>query len=154
MKGHVDVKFYVQSFNGVKRVNAEAIISDTERLRKANDKRYADLSVAGKYLIDFETLQCLAIDAGKIDQLVSKEGITFENVPAEFNRKKYPTKDEYYHEIKVHLGNDEFYVKRCFFLNRKHLHMLSKINTNVEFTDSVAEDGDLTPDDLIQDETE
>jgi hypothetical protein len=32
--------------------------------------------------------------------------------------------------------------------------MLSKINTNVEFTDSVAEDGDLTPDDLIQDETE
>jgi hypothetical protein len=72
MKGHVDLKFYVQRFKGVKKVNAEVIIFDTERLRKANDKRYADLSVGGKDLIDFETLQCLAIDAGKIDQLDSK----------------------------------------------------------------------------------
>ena len=151
MKGHVDVKFYVQSFNGVKRVNAEAIISDTERLRKANDKRYADLSVAGKDLIDFETLQCLAIDAGKIDQLDSKEGITFENVPAEFNRKKYPTKDEYYHEIKVHLGNDEFYVNRYFFANPKQEHRLKKNKLLSLFTDVVDEEAEL-PDDTVETE--
>ncbi len=147
MKGKVDVKFYVQEYKGVRKVNAEAIISNLGREKKLNDSRYQDVIVTAKDLIDFETLQCLADDAGLIDLIDSKEGVTFTNVDAEFNHKKYRTKDEWYYEIKVHLGNDEFYANRCFFPNRKHLHRLNKMKTGITFTDCEAQEDDITPED-------
>ena len=148
MKGTVDVRLFLQDNKGRRKVNAEAIILNEGAVKKANDKRYGDLIVPQEDLIDFDTLVCLAEDAGRIDEIDSRDGITFYNVPAEFSRKKYDTKDEYYYEIKVHLGNDEFYVNRCFFLKPKHLYRFKKLKTSIVFTDKEKEAGDITPEDL------
>ena len=148
MQGFVDVRFFLQDFKGKRRVNAEAIITNEGRLKKTNDQRYGDLIVPQENLIDFDTLVCLAEDAGRIEEIDSKDGITFYNVPAEFSKKKYDSKDEYYYEIKVHLGNDEFYANRCFFLTGKQLYRFKKLKTSIEFTEKEKEADDITPDDL------
>ena len=148
MKGFVDVRLFLSDNKGRRIVNAEAIIANEGRVKKVNDKRYGDLIVPQRDLIDFDTLVCLAEDQNRIDEIDSKDGITFYNVPAEFSKKKYDTKDEYYYEIKVHLGNDEFYVNRCFFLHGKQLYRLKKIKTSIVFDLKEKEEGDITPDDL------
>ena len=148
MKGFVDVRLFLSDNKGRRIVNAEAIIANEGRVKKVNDKRYGDLIVPQRDLIDFDTLVCLAEDQNRIDEIDSKDGITFYNVPAEFSKKKYDTKDEYYYEIKVHLGNDEFYVNRCFFLHGKQLYRLKKIKTSIIFDLKEKEEGDITPDDL------
>ena len=148
MKGIVDVRLFLNEFKGKRTVNGEAIIAVGNGEKLANDKRHEDIIIPAVGIVDYDTLVCLADDANRIDEVDSKDGITFYNVPAEFNHKKYDTKDEWYYEVKVHLGDDEFYANRCFFANRKQLHRLKKNNMLGMFTDCVKEDGDVTPEDV------
>ena len=146
MKGFVDVRLFLQDFKGKRTVNGEAIIDVPGRAKQANDKRYGDIIISAQGIIDFDTLVDLADEAGRIDEVDSKDGITFYHVPCEFNRIKYKTKEGYGYGVKVHLGDDEFYVNRYFFANAKQEHRLKKNNLLSTFTDVVDEDAEL-PDD-------
>ncbi len=151
MKGFVDVRLFLQDFKGKRTVNGEAIIEVPGRAKQANDKRYGDIIIPAQGVIDFDTLVDLADEAGRIDEIDSKEGITFYHVPCEFNHLKYPTKDEWYYGVKAHLGDDEFYVNRYFFANKKQEHRLKKNNMLNMFTDVVATEEDL-PEELNKSE--
>ena len=146
MEGFVDVRFFLNDRNGRRTVNGEAIIEVPGRSKKVNDKRYGDVIITAEQIIDFDTLVDLAEDANRIDEIDSKEGITFYHVPCQFNRIKYKTKEGFGHGVKVHLGDDEFYVNRYFFANAKQEHRLKKNNLLSTFTDVVDEDAEL-PDD-------
>ena len=151
MKGFVDVRLFLQDFKGKRTVNGEAIIDVPGRAKQANDKRYGDIIISAQGIIDFDTLVDLADEAGRIDEVDSKDGITFYHVPCEFNRIKYKTKEGYGYGVKVHLGDDEFYVNRYFFANAKQEHRLKKNNLLPLFTDVVDEEAEL-PDDTVETE--
>ncbi len=151
MEGFVDVRLYLQDFKGKRTVNGEAIIEIPGRTKKANDNRYGDIIITADKIIDFDTLVDLAEDANRIDEIDSREGITFYHVPCQFNRIKYKTKEGFGYGVKVHLGNDEFYVNRYFFANPKQEHRLKKNKLLSLFTDVVDEEAEL-PDDTVESE--
>ena len=151
MKGFVDVRLFLQDYKGKRTINGEAIIEIPGRAKQANDKRYGDIIIPAQGIIDFDTLVDLADEAGRIDEVDSKDGITFYHVPCEFNRIKYKTKEGYGYGVKVHLGDDEFYVNRYFFANPKQEHRLKKNSLLSLFTDVVDEEAEL-PDDTVESE--
>lgn len=151
MEGFVDVRFFLNDRNGRRTVNGEAIIEVPGRSKKVNDKRYGDVIITAEQIIDFDTLVDLAEDANRIDEIDSREGITFYHVPCQFNRIKYKTKEGFGHGVKVHLGNDEFYVNRYFFANPKQEHRLKKNKLLPLFTDVIDEEAEL-PDDTVETE--
>ena len=146
MEGFVDVRLYLQDFKGKRTVNGEAIIEIPGRVKKANDNRYGDIIITADKIIDFDTLVGLAEEANRIDEIDSREGITFYHVPCEFNRIKYKTKEGYGYGVKAHLGNDDFYANRYFFANAKQEHRLKKNNMLSMFTDVVDEEAELPGD--------
>ena len=153
MEGFVDVRLFLNDHKGRRTVKGEAIIEIPGRAKKVNDNRYGDIIIDEDKIIDFDTLVDLAEEANRIDEIDSQEGIIFYHVPCQFNRIKYKTREGYGYGVKVHLGNDEFYVNRYFFANPKQEHRLKKNNLLSLFTD--VEDAEaVLPDEATEEESE